>query len=234
MIPLGVLGAAHRVAGGGGVDPHWANVASLLHFNGTDGSTSFPDSTGKTWTRTANGPLIKTANSRFGGASGSFGSAAGGGFTGCIKTSPSADFNFGTGDFTIDFWHYFTGLPGRGYVYSCGGNNAALIINPVTGLVEVYGPASYVINAGSTPFTALTWTFCRFKRTGNLWEFQRNGTTYVSATDTRSWGDSSSDVRLGNLADSAGQPMTGWLDEFRVTKGIARTDGVPSAPFPDS
>jgi hypothetical protein len=71
---------------------------SLLHFNGADGSTTFTDETGKTWTAAGNAKL-STAQKKFGTASGYFD-----GTGDYISTPGHADFHFGTGDFTIDFW----------------------------------------------------------------------------------------------------------------------------------
>ena len=71
----------------------------LLHCDGADGSTTFIDSaTGKTITASGNAQ-IDTAQYKFGGASGLFD-----GTNDFLYTPNHADFTFGTGDFTIDFW----------------------------------------------------------------------------------------------------------------------------------
>ena len=71
---------------------------SLLHFNGANNSTTFTDETGKVWTRNGDAK-ISTAQSKFGGASGYFDG------TGDYISMPDhADFDFGTGGFTVDFW----------------------------------------------------------------------------------------------------------------------------------
>ena len=49
-----------------GVDDTYTK--SLLHFNGSDGSTTITDESGKTWTAYDNAQ-IDTAQSKFGGAS---------------------------------------------------------------------------------------------------------------------------------------------------------------------
>ena len=55
-----------RVMMGGGAIS--AYTSALLHFNGSDGSTTITDETGKTWTASGNAQ-IDTAQSQFGGAS---------------------------------------------------------------------------------------------------------------------------------------------------------------------
>ena len=73
-------------------------TVALLHFNGADASTTFIDESGKTWTASGNAQ-IDTAQSKFGGASGLFD-----GTGDSITTPDHADFDVGSGDFTVDFW----------------------------------------------------------------------------------------------------------------------------------
>ncbi len=71
----------------------------LLHMDGTDGATTFPDSSPSARTVTVNGNAqVDTAQSVFGGASALFDG------TGDFLTVPeAADFDIATGDFVIDF-----------------------------------------------------------------------------------------------------------------------------------
>ena len=49
-------------------DPLFANVALGLHFDGTNGSTSFPDATGRAGFSAVSGAALTTANKKFGTA----------------------------------------------------------------------------------------------------------------------------------------------------------------------
>ncbi|MGQ3180207.1 MAG: hypothetical protein ACT6SC_21675, partial [Blastomonas fulva] len=80
-----------------GGDPYFGNVVSLLHFNGTSGSTTFTDQKGRAWTGFGNAQ-ITTAGSVFGG-----GALALDGNGDWIETATSTDFVF-AGDFTIECW----------------------------------------------------------------------------------------------------------------------------------
>lgn len=82
------------MAGGG--DPYWANVVSLLHMDGANGSTTFTDQKGKTWTPNGN-VQISTAQSVFGGSSAAFD-----GVNDSLSIASHADFGFGTGDWTVE------------------------------------------------------------------------------------------------------------------------------------
>lgn len=73
-------------------------TVSLLHMNGVDGSTTFTDESGKSWTAKGNAQ-IDTAGSRFGGASALFDGSGD-----YMELPDHEDFNVGSGDFTVDFW----------------------------------------------------------------------------------------------------------------------------------
>ena len=83
-----------------------SNRVLLLHCDGTDGSTSFIDSSSSGHTVTAVGNAqIDTAQYKFGGASALFDGS------GDYLTVPdSSDFNFGANPVTIDFWVKFNAI----------------------------------------------------------------------------------------------------------------------------
>jgi hypothetical protein len=213
-------------------DPYFASVVALLHLDGVDGSTTITDVTGKTWS--AQGAAqIDTAQSKFGGASGLFD-----GGDDFVQQLGSTDFDYGTGAFTIEFFIRFAATT-RQYVYDAVFlNESAIIIRPSTGVVEVYGPSSHVINSGATPFSTGIWYHIALVRNGNAWTVYRDGVSYVTATDSRSWGSTTSaGIRVGGGSAASSVELNGHLDEVRITKGVARYTGnftPPSAPFPDS
>lgn len=80
---------------------------ALLHFNGIDTSTTFRDESGKTWTGGGTAQL-DTAQKKLGTAS-----LLLDGNSDYISTPDHADFDVGSGDFTIDFWVRFNAIPGQ-------------------------------------------------------------------------------------------------------------------------
>lgn len=74
-----------------------ANTKLLLHCDGVDASTTVTDSSPSARTLTVSSAQITTAESVFGGASLKFTTTSG-----YLLAQNSADFNFGTGDFTIE------------------------------------------------------------------------------------------------------------------------------------
>lgn len=84
------------------------DIKLLLHFDGSDGSTTFTDEVSHTMTP-AGDAQIDTAQSKFGGASGLFD-----GTGDYVNTdTDGTNFPFGTGDFTIAAWVRFNALSGR-------------------------------------------------------------------------------------------------------------------------
>ena len=93
------FGGARSLAPAVETDPYWANVSLLLHFEGTDASTTFTDSSSHTRTFTVSGEAqIDTAHYVFGTASGLF---DGTGDYITDDTGADSDFAF-PGDFTIE------------------------------------------------------------------------------------------------------------------------------------
>jgi hypothetical protein len=72
---------------------------ALLLMNGTNGSTTFADEAGSSWTNSGSA-VISTTESKFGESSGYFSGS------GCQISKTNAGFAVGTGDFTVQGWIY--------------------------------------------------------------------------------------------------------------------------------
>lgn len=211
------------------IDPSFANVSLLLHMNGTNGSTTFTDSSVTPKTVTPSSTEISTTQSKFGGASASF-------TGGHLAISDSSGFGFGTGDFTVEFWLYYTG--GNGYVFFW--NN-----NPGFGLYIGYGlnnntKQPWLWDGGNvlTTSTAVTdnaWQHHAVVRSGGDISIYLDGTLLNSGAFTNDLG-TSRPFRIGDNGQGS-QATSGYIDEFRVTKGVARYTSAfdpPTAPFQDA
>jgi hypothetical protein len=203
-----------------------SDVKLLLHCNGIDGSTTFTDSSYSARTMTVFGDAqIDTAQSKFGGASGLFD----GGSDYLDGGTNVVDFEFGSGDFTVDFWlktsagggqwanpaiSYGTGLgSGSSWKVMCGGYIYAYLWTVGGG------------NPGTQSTTATSdnnWHHVAFIREGNNIKLYIDGTLEATTDVTGLTCNDANDAILIVAADSAGSYFTGWLDEIRVSKGIAR------------
>lgn len=234
---------------GGGAptsDYYFADVVALLHFDGSDGSTTFTDSSGSPKTFTAYGNAqIDTAQSKFGGASGLFDG------TGDYIDAPhSSDWNLGTGDFTIECWVRRAGSGVIQSICTRQGASASQMalqfrINASDKLEAVLrsnnGTNTQGISSGAS-IGASAWTHVAFTRQSATMKLWINGVqdgAGSSGTSTQDLTESSGfPLTIGALnAGSLSSYFNGHIDDLRITKGVARYVGnyvVPIGAFPNS
>jgi len=181
---------------------------------------------------------IDTAQSKFGGASGLFD-----GTGDYLSLASSADWDFGTGDWTIDFWMRrngdqadYAGILGAalstpaGYVIHFG--------NAATGTqnkIRLTSKASGAWNTELTTAAAIpdaTWTHIAFVRNGNALTVYVDGVASASKDVTGyTYNSAASGLVIARLySNTDGYYFKGWLDEFRISKGVARWTANFSPP----
>ena len=199
-------------------------VKLLLHCDGTDGSTTFLDSSFSPKTITAVGNAqLDTAQKKFGTASGLFDG------NDSLTAIASTDWNFGTDNFTIDFWIRFNAIGGGGgvspnnqYFIDIGSNKSC--IKWYNGNWEVYTDligGQKVLTWANTP-SINTWYHVAVVRNGNTWYLFVDGISRNSNTSSNSFGSSSLVLTIGNYGGGGSYGLNGWLDELRISKGTAR------------
>jgi hypothetical protein len=154
--------------------------------------------------------------------------------------------NLGAGNFTIEFWSYVNATPtAEGYFFSIGPAGSGAANRGLRLAVHNGTTAGIYFNAlgigsetllGSFP-TAGVWNHIAFVRNGTTVTGYVNGialgTTFNAGTSTItdiSVGDYSF---VGGLNSSGSTPrlfFNGYIDELRLTKGIARYTANFSAP----
>lgn len=223
LIGFGV-GAA---AGIGGIDSF---TKLMLHCDGSDGSTTFTDSSASAHSITVSGNAqIDTAQSKFGGASGLFDG------TGDLLTTPSStDFAFGTGTFTLDAWVRFNSVAGfLMTIFQFPTPDMRLIgYNPGSPVVAFYA-ASGIQITGTTVLSTGTWYHVAVARSGTSTKLFLNGTQEGSTySDSNDYSSSAQTVKVASQSGS--WELNGWLDEIRISKGVARWTAnftPPTAPY---
>jgi hypothetical protein len=227
----------YRYGGGGGgpTDPNYANVKSLLHFEGADASTTFTDAF-RTWTAVGNAQ-IDTAQFKFGASSGLFDG------TGDCITSPHDSALDVSGDHTIEGFCRPANIANFMYFYSNGDYNTAQLSVRMTdiGRLQAHtGNGSLYIQTTSSGFTANTWSHWVWEQstTDNAKYLFIDGVLLSSNAGTIA-GTGTGSARIGAVwSAGVALPMNGHLDEIRITPGIARYPAagftVPAAAFPDS
>lgn len=212
-------------------DPNFSLVSLLLHMDGLNNNTSFIDSSINKIAVTTNGNAkISTAQSKFGGASGLFDGTTDWVYAGSDCCA------FGTGDFTIECWVRWTTLTDAGIFHAYSGTPPSVL----TGLGLGWQSNNFVIyangvgvNRAFTPTTGV-WYHVAFVRSSGVLGFYLDGAlqgaTIADTTNYTGYG-----VNIG-LYYSSAYTINGHIDEFRVTKGLARytSNFTPSSQaFPD-
>ena len=150
---------------------------TLFHFDGYDGATTIYDESGKTWTNAYNSPL-KATQKIFGNTSIQITNASS-----SLNTPNNADFHFGAGDFTIDYWFRPTAAFGsNNRLCGIGTNTGASTLEIVCGH-NTTGVPFVVISNNATNYWAYgptlpginTWYHFAAVRFGNELKVAING-----------------------------------------------------------
>ena len=221
----------YRFAGGGGgpTDPNFSSVSLLLPFDGSDGSTTFTDESNNNFTVTAGGNAqLDTAQSKFG-----YASLLLDGSGDYISVPDNAAFDFGTGDFTIEFWLRWNSLSGFQTIYDHGytGSGALLLqTGSGNGRFIVYASGSIVTQESDALGTG-TWGFYQIVRSGSTLTIYRDGVSKGSASNSTNF-SVAADLCFGARLTTGVNNFNGWMQDIRITKGVARANSVPTAAFP--
>ena len=195
----------------------------LCHGNGTDGSTSFTDSSALALTLTANGnSQVDTAQSKFGGASMLFDGSGD-----YIASSDHADLDLGTNDFAIDCWVRFPSTPsGNVTIFgrtSSGTSYMYLSLEGGSWRFRDYNSGNIIDFSRTLSMSANTWYHVAVTRSGSDFRMfldgVQQGATYSNASSitARAVG-----IDIGAMTQNGAYVMNGWIDEFRYSNGDAR------------
>ena len=144
-----------------------------------------------------------------------------------LTVAASNDFDFGTNDFTMEFWVSSTKTGrvdpiGWNYVYtSAGWAGMILNISPGSGSMAWYENANSRIS-GSGSWNDGSWHHIAVTRSGNSVRMFLDGTQIGSTyTTSHSYGAASSGFIIGTMADpnTGSGPMDGHSSNLRLLKG---------------
>ena len=223
------------------VDPVFNNVSLLLHGNGTNGSTVITDSSGspKTVTAFGNAQISTAVADPFGNSTKGVIALDG---TDDYLTVPSSDaLKFGTGSFTVEAWIYQLAQNTFSALLEVGNHslpNSVLFITGTYGF-QIYSGAFF--GSSGNVLSLNTWQHVAYSRSGTTLRMFLNGNLTSSATFANNL-TNTSNVSVGfpkglfPTGTNAAYPFNGYIDDLRITKGIARYTAnftPPAAQFPD-
>jgi hypothetical protein len=222
-------------------DPYFANVSLLLHGDGPNGSTTFVDSSPSPKTVMAFGNAqISTAQSKFGGSSILFDGSGD-----YLSAGASSDFSFGTQDFTVEafirmssFANYFNSIAGTrgGPMNSSTGWSFAVFGNNTPGSFtdrSLYFYTNGQVQTADNSISLNTWHHVAVTRSGSTLRLFIDGQLLTTTTNTQNLTNTT--MLIGASASNA-EFFNGYIDDLRITKGVARYTAnftPPTNPFPD-
>lgn len=202
----------------------------------TNGSTTFTDSSDNAFTCTAEGQAQhSTAEAKFGSSSMLFDGAGDG-----VSVPNNAAWQFGTGDFTIEFWFNAVNVSLNKGLAKFGAN----ITSDYGWLIDHNGPQIRFIysddgtTGGTTAcqttsagLTNNTWHHVAVVRNSGTLDIYVDGTSRYSATQSASFFAATGTMNFGRAFSTY---HDGYMEEFRIVKGTAiytTSFTPPTAPF---
>jgi hypothetical protein len=212
------------------------NTSLLCNFT----NAGIIDNTGKNNLETVGNAQIDTGTKKFGTGSLEFDG------TGdyLVMAGPKENFEFGTGDFTIEFWLRLVSTPSAGNYFSLY-DSRPTNTNGIYPTIYLNGTSAtlvyYVDSADRITGSGLStgqWYHIAVSRSGTSTKLFIDGTQSGSTyTDSNNYiGASSRPVIGASGYDLSDGNLNGFIDDLRITKGVARYTAnftAPTKAFPD-
>ena len=196
------------------------NTSLLLNFT----NASIIDSTAKNDLETVGDAQISTSVKKFG--------------TGSLKFDGTGDWlsiahqdilNFGSSNFTIECWVYpVSNSAVQSIYYKSESDSTGIILalnNISAGKVNFYsgnGSSWYVAIDSSSTISLNTWTHLAATRNGSTWTVWINGTSSGTATSSTNPSSTTELAKVGRFRTANPLIFDGYIDDLRITKGVAR------------
>ncbi len=203
-----------------------ANTTFLLQSNNSDGDTSFTDSSSKGHVISRGGDAHHEVDQhKFGKSSIYFDG------TGDMLTTPtSSDWTFGSDDFTVDLWVYIPSVQ-SGERCLCGlwtisSETQRWVLMLSSGKLKFYtNTGTYSSGTAASALTINTWHHIAVVRSGDDVDGYVDGVSvFTFSLAGKSFSSSTAPLEVG--MHSSSYVFKGYIDELRVSTGVARWTGA--------
>lgn len=222
------------------IDQNFSSVTLLLHMDGSNGGVTVTDSS--SYARIVGiqpNFTTSTAQAKFGSSSGSFPGNA------FLQFSAASELDMTTGDWTIEGFVYVTALGSNSIITQKASGTGfypwQLFYNAAGNLVfrsfDNGTPTLLFTITSSTAMSTGAWNHWAMTRNGSTFTLWLNGASQGTATSSSALYSNASDGVLIGAATGPANPINGYIDEFRITKGVARylsNFSIPTQAFPNS
>lgn len=210
-------------------DPFFSSVTLLIHGDGLAGGNNFSDVKGNTVTGVGSSQF--SATNKWGSGSIQLSGSS-------VSIPDSTSLRLGAGDFTVEGW-----------VNSA--YNSATLTMPILSQYDDAGSAGswilgiqsnkLIVFSGGTSWTGTTtvndgiWHHIAFTRSGSSNKVFIDGVQNISFTDSTNYGIAYP-LQIGRWGSTVNASSSGYFDDIRVTKGVARYTAnftAPTAAFPN-
>lgn len=215
-------------------DPDYSSVGLLLHGNGPNGGTSFPDNGPAARTVTSNGSnTTSTAQSLYSGSS--ILVAQG------LRLAGSLGVSYPTGDFTLEigFRYGGTGVTRTLLVKAVGTGFYQWLLQTTTAgklnflcFDNAGSPALQVNLLSTTTLASSTWYRGAARRSGSTFSLWLDGVEEANSSYAGSLRTVDDPIGIG-ANENGTVPHSGHIAEIRLT-GVARAITLPTAPYPNA
>ena len=190
----------------------------MLNLNGTDGATTTTDTSDSAHTITFNGNAqLDTADKKFGSAS----LLCDGSGDYIVATGSLGDFDFGTGNFSIEFQMKWVSGAWSAFDFRQNGAGTGLLFyGNGAGTTFMFYDGANRITSGTGPVTNV-WTHHLFQRVNGVTRYFKDGVQGGSDyADTNNYLGPANGPYMGAFSNGSSSPLNGWLDDIRVAKGF--------------
>jgi hypothetical protein len=150
----------------------------------------------------------------------------------------NADFNFGTGSFTVETYVYLKSNTTIEGIYATSGGAGAspkivFYIDNGTPKIHHNGFGSSTYLSATSTISTNTWTHLAFVRNGSSWSWYIDGTQSGTGSDSTNFTFTNQGTEIGQGGESYFSPFDGVISNLRVVKDAVYTSGftAPSTPL---